>query len=152
MTYRSWGRFSLFMISPCSARRSIAWKLLVICNLIVSPVRMYVRAYYGLVVTPPRPQTFHRSRDNLKNHYQIASIFYMKIDIGERIAGKQDGPGPIIYGLPRPPPPPRIAKNTHFCILWPIYEKLVVIVFPCYTYVCSVMRSYSPEIFYMYFG
>ena len=26
-------------------------------------------------------------------------------------------------------------------------EKLSVIVFPCYTYVCSVMRSYCPEIF-----
>ena len=38
--------------------------------------------------------------------------------MGERIAGKQDGPGPIIYGAPRAP---RIAKNVHFCILWPIY-------------------------------
>ena len=38
--------------------------------------------------------------------------------------GKQDGPGPIIYGPPRAP---RIAKNAHFCILWPIYEKLAVI-------------------------
>ena len=37
--------------------------------------------------------------------------------------GKQDGPGPIIYGPPRAP---RIAKNAHICILWPIYEKLVV--------------------------
>ena len=58
--------------------------------------------------------------------------------------GKQDGPGPIIYGPPRAP---RIAKNSHFCILWPIYEKLAVIFVPCYTYVCSVMRSYCPEIF-----
>ena len=37
--------------------------------------------YYGLViVTPPprpRPQTLHRSHDNLKNPYRIASIFYM---------------------------------------------------------------------------
>ena len=41
--------------------------------------------------------------------------------------GKQDGPGPIIYGPPRAP---RIAKNAHICILWPIYEKLVVIVSP----------------------
>ena len=68
----------------------------------------------------------------------------MLIDIGERIAGKQDGTDPIIYG---PPGAPRIAKNAHFCILWPIYEKLVVIFFPCYTYVCSVMRAYCPEIF-----
>ena len=50
----------------------------------------------------------------------------MQIDIGEGVVGKQDGPGPIIYWLPRAP---RIAR----------YEKLVVILFPCYTYVCSVM-------------
>ena len=43
--------------------------------------------------------------------------------------GKQHGPGPIIYGPPRAP---RIAKNAHFCILWPIYEKLAVIFFPYY--------------------
>ena len=51
------------------------------CVIIVSPVRMYVRGYYGLVIVtqrpPPHPQTFHRSHDNLKNPYQIASIFYM---------------------------------------------------------------------------
>ena len=93
---------------------------------------------------PPRPQIFHRSHDNLTNPYRIASIFYMYIDIGERIAGKQDGPGPIICGPPRAP---RIAKNANFCILWPIYEKLAVIFSPCYAYVCSVMRSYCPEIF-----
>ena len=49
--------------------------------LIVSPVRMYVRGYYGLVIVtprpPPRPQTFHRSHDNLQNPYLIASILYM---------------------------------------------------------------------------
>ena len=61
--------------------------------------------YYGLVVVTPHPQTFHRSHDNLKNPYQIASIFYMYIDIGERMPGKQDGPGPVIYGPPRAPPP-----------------------------------------------
>ena len=43
--------------------------------------------------------------------------------MGERIAGKQDEPSPIIYGPPRAS---RIAKNAHFCILWPIYEKLAV--------------------------
>ena len=48
-----------------------------IIQMIVSPVRMYVRGYYGLVVVMPRPQTFHRSHDNLKNPYRIASIFYM---------------------------------------------------------------------------
>ena len=48
----------------------------------------------------------------------------MYIDIGERIAAKQDGPGPIIYGPPRAP---RIAQNVNFCTLGPIYEKLVII-------------------------
>ena len=46
----------------------------------VSPVRSTYGGYYGLVVvTPPRPrpQTLHRSHDNLKNPYRIASIFYM---------------------------------------------------------------------------
>ena len=38
--------------------------------------------------------------------------------------GKQDGPGPIIYGPPRPP---RIAQNANFFTLGPIYEKLVII-------------------------
>ena len=46
--------------------------------------------------------------------------------------GKQDGPGPIIYGPPRAP---RIAKNAHICILWPIYEKLAIILFPL-LYIC----------------
>ena len=112
-------------------------------QLLYPPYECTYGGYYGLVVVTPRPQTFHRSHDNLKNPYRIASIVYMLIDIGERIAGKQDGPGPIIYGPPRAP---RIAKNAHFCILWPIYEKLAVIVSPCYIYVCSVMKSYCPEI------
>ena len=37
------------------------------------------------------------------------------------------------------PGPPRIAKNAHFGILWPIYEKLAVIFFPCYTYVTCLL-------------
>ena len=40
---------------------------------IVSPVRSTYGGYYGLVVVPPpRPQTLHRSYDNLKNPYRIA--------------------------------------------------------------------------------
>ena len=35
----------------------------------------------------------------------------MQIDIGEGIAGKQDGPGPIIYGPPRAP---QISQNAIF--------------------------------------
>ena len=96
--------------------------------LIVSPVRSTYGGYYGLVVVTPvwrlfaaSASAFHRLRDNFKKPYRIASIFDMQIDIGERIAGKQDWPGLIIYGPPRAP---RIAKNTHFCIQWLIYEKL----------------------------
>ena len=121
-------------------------------TVIVSPVRSTYGGYYGLVVaTPrppprllprppprPRPQTLHRSHDNLKNPYRIASIFYMLIDIGERMPGKQDGPSRIIYGPPRPP---GIAQNAIFFTLGPIYEKLVIIFSPCYKFVCSVMRS-----------
>ena len=90
--------------------------------IIVSPVRSTYGGYYGLVVVtpPPRPQTLHRSHDNLKNPYRIASIFYMYIDIGERIAGKQDGPGLIIYGPPRAP---RIAQNANFFHIGGPYMK-----------------------------
>ena len=33
--------------------------------------------YYGLVVVMPRPQMLHRSHNNLKNPYRIASLFYI---------------------------------------------------------------------------
>ena len=72
-------------------------------------------------------------------------IFY--IDISERMAGKQDGPSLIIYG-PSKHPPPRIAKNAicfHIGGGGVIYEKLVVILFPCYELVCYVIGSYCPE-------
>ena len=59
--------------------------------------------------------------------------------------GKQDGPSRIIYGLSRPP---RIAQNANFFTLGPIYEKPVIIFFPCYKFVCSVMRFYCSEIFF----
>ena len=39
---------------------------------------------------------------NLKSSHQIASLFYMYIDMGGRIAGKQDRPSLIIEGLPGP--------------------------------------------------
>ena len=35
---------------------------------------------------------------NLKSSYQIASVFYMYIYMGGRIAGKQDRPSLIIEG------------------------------------------------------
>ena len=95
---------------------------------------------YGLVAIT-LPPTLNHSHDNLKNPYWIASIF----DIGERIAGKQDGPGPIIYGPPRAP---RIAQNAIFFTLGPIYEEQAIIFFRCYKFVCSVIRSYCPEILF----
>ena len=46
--------------------------------LIVSPVRSTYGGYYGLVVvTPPRPQTLHRSHDNLKILIGLLPYFYM---------------------------------------------------------------------------
>ena len=75
--------------------------------------------YYGLVVVAPprrRPETLHRLRDNLKNLYRIASIFYIKIDIFERIAGKQVGPSLIIYGPASPPPPTNSQTFTFFAL------------------------------------
>ena len=50
--------------------------------------------------------------------------------------GKQDGPSRIIYGPSRPP---WIAQNAHFFTLGPIYEKPVIIFFPCYKFICSVL-------------
>ena len=50
----------------------------------------------------------------LKNVYQIASLFHMYIDMGERIAGKQDRPSLIIEDLLRAP------KIYIFFTFWPI--------------------------------
>ena len=38
-----------------------------------------------------------------------------------------------------------LSQNAHFVTLGPIYEKLVVMFLRCYTFVCSVMRSYCPD-------
>ena len=56
----------------------------------------------------------------------------MLIDIGEGIAGKQDGPSPIIYG---PPSAPRIAKNAHTKIYYGPYMKNLWLFFPL-LYIC----------------
>ena len=48
---------------------------------------------------PPKYENnnvYHILDLNLKHSYQIASLFYMYIDMGERIAGKQDRPSLII--------------------------------------------------------
>ena len=51
---------------------------------------------------------FHILDLNLKSSYQIASLFHMYMDMGERIAGKQDRPSLIIEGHLRAP---QIATN-----------------------------------------
>ena len=50
------------------------FKIKVIC--ICIPRMNVHEGYYGLVVVTPRPQTLHRSHNNLKNPCLIASIFY----------------------------------------------------------------------------
>ena len=42
--------------------------------------------------------------------------------------------------LPPPPPPAEYPKMPNKITLGPIYEQLVFS--PCYTFVCSVIRSY----------
>ena len=65
---------------------------------------------------------------NLKNLYQIASLFDMCFDMGDRIAGKQDRPSLIIE---HPLRTPQIAQNIHiFFTFWLIYEKVVFKLFP----------------------
>ena len=77
----------------------------------------------------------------LKISYQIASLFDMYIDMGERITGEQDRPSLIIEHLPQGP---QIAQNIHiFFTFGLVYEKLV---FPCCTYVSTVMRSAFADI------
>ena len=46
---------------------------------------------------------FHILGLNLKISYQIVSLFDMYMDMGERIAGKQDRPSPIIEDPLRAP-------------------------------------------------
>ena len=57
--------------------------------------------------------------------YQIASLFHMYIDMGERIAGKQDRFSLIIED-------PLRAPKIYICFLtfWPINEKMVFKLFP----------------------
>ena len=54
---------------------------------------------------------FHILGLSLKISYQIVSLFDMYIDLGERIAGKQDRPSLIIEDPLRAP---KIAKNIIF--------------------------------------
>ena len=72
---------------------------------------------------------FHILGLNLKISYQIASLFDMYIYMGERIAGKQDRPSPIIED---PSGPPKCPKYTFLKTFWPIYEKPFSKCFPLY--------------------
>ena len=72
---------------------------------------------------------FHILGLNLKMSYQIASLFHMYIDMGERIAGKQDRFSLIIEDPLRAPKiPPKY--NFFFFTFWPINEKMVFKLFP----------------------
>ena len=87
--------------------------------------------------SPPPPNLIfflHILGLNFKISYQIASLFYMHTDMGERIAGKQDRSSLIIE---HPLRAPQIAPNIHiiFYILAHIYEKLVFKLFPL-LYIC----------------
>ena len=58
---------------------------------------------------------FHILGLNLKMSYQIASLFHMYIDMGERIAGKQDRPSLIIEDpLRAPKMPQKYIYFLHF--------------------------------------
>ena len=77
--------------------------------------------------------------------YQIASLFHMYIDMGERIAGKQDRFSLIIEDPLRAPKIP--PKYTFFFTFWPINEKNgFQIVSPCCNDVSTVMRSAFADI------
>ena len=82
---------------------------------------------------------------NLKYSYQIASLFDMNIDMGERIAGKQDRSCLIIEDPIRAP---QIAQKIRFFyILVHQWKTAFQIVSPCCcTYVSTVMRSVFADI------
>ena len=65
---------------------------------------------------------------SVKISYQIASLLdMMYIDMGERIAGKQDRLSQIIE---HPLRAPQIAQNIHIFTFGLVYEKLVLKLFP----------------------
>ena len=63
---------------------------------------------------------FHILGLNLKISYQIVSLFDMYMDMGERIAGKQDRASLIIEDPLRAP---LIAQNIHFILHFGLYLK-----------------------------
>ena len=64
---------------------------------------------------------FHILGLNLTISYQIASLFDMYIDMGERIAGKEDRPSLIIEDPPQGPP--NSPKYFFFYILSHIWKN-----------------------------
>ena len=76
--------------------------------------------------------------------FQIASLFHMYIDMGERIAGEQDRFSMIIEDPLRAPKIP--PKYTFFYILAHKWKNGFQIVSPCCTYVSTVMRSAFADI------
>ena len=78
--------------------------------------------------------------------YQIASLFHMYIDMGERIVGKQDRFSLIIEDALRAPKIP--PKYAFFFTFWPINEKMFFKLFPLvvHNYVSTVMRSAFADI------
>ena len=72
--------------------------------------------------------------------HQIASLFHMYIDMGERIAGKQDRFSLIIEDPLRPP---KYPQNIHlFYILAHKWKNGFQIVSPC-TYDSTVMSAFA---------
>ena len=74
---------------------------------------------------------------NLKMSYQIASLFHMYIDMGERIAGKQDRFSLIIEG------PQKYPKIYIFLTFWPINEKMVFKLFPLVVHMSTLWWGLS---------
>ena len=73
---------------------------------------------------------------NIKMYYQIVSLFDMYIDMGERIAVKQDKCSHINAQGP-------LNSPKYVWTFWLIYAKFVS---PCCTYVSIVMRSAFADI------
>ena len=77
--------------------------------------------------------------------YQVASLFHMYIDMGERIAGKQDKFSLIIEDPLRAPKIP--PKLYIFLTFLPINEKMVFKLFPIVVHMFyTVMRSAFADI------
>ena len=139
-----WVEVSLFIFHAgeanfCPSFDNVTSKTL----LIVSPVRSTYGGYYGLVVvTPPprpRPQTLHRSHDNLKKSlsdcFHILYVdWYRWEDAWEARWAQSD----YLWATQAPLNSP---KCKFFSRWGPCMKNLVIILFPCYKFVCSVMRS-----------